>query len=278
MPENWRLLNTGFRTGAENMAIDEAIMQAVADGAAPPTIRFYGWSPPCLSLGYFQDREKAVDLEACELLGVDCVRRPTGGRAVLHEHEVTYAVIVPEAHPLMPKGVTESYRVLSQGILWGLRDLGCAAELSQGKKERDRSLSAACFDAASWYELVVEGKKLVGSAQMRQNKVILQHGSLLLRFDPAKLVYLLFGEKNFHKLSLIQGLTNTVAALEEVLGREVSFDEVVDALSMGWEETLGITLVAAELTPQERQQSAQLTMEKYSQEAWNAHRNRQAVD
>ena len=272
MPGIWRLVNTGYRSGAENMAIDEAILLSIAQGEAPPTIRFYGWSPACLSIGYSQDWVQAVNEEACAELGVDCVRRPTGGRAVLHEHEVTYAVVVPEGHRLLPKGVTESYRVLSQGILRGLQSLGVPAQMASGHNQRKKQGTAACFDATSWYELVVDGRKLVGSAQMRRGGVILQHGSILVRFDPRKLLYVLYGKQHSGKANLVQGLAATAVSLGEVLERQVGFTEVANALSAGWEETLAISLVALELTKAERQLAAQLVQEKYGCEEWNVTR------
>lgn len=275
MSKEWRLLNTGVRTGAENMAIDEVLLNQVAQGQSPPIIRFYGWSPPCISLGHFQDRGRAVSLEACRELGVDCVRRPTGGRAVLHEHEVTYALILPEHYYLLPGGVTDSYRVLSQGILQGLRLLGVPAEMVPGQRNKPAISSAACFDATSSYEIAVAGRKLVGSAQLRKYGVVLQHGSILLRFDANRLVYLLTGRAN---PQLAQALQNSVADLHTILGREVSFAEVVAALSRGWQETLKISLISSKLSNTERRLANDLAVNKYSSEDWNAHRARRAVD
>lgn len=274
MVGQWRLLNTGYRTGAQNMAIDEALLRQVAAGRSQPVVRFYGWSPPCVSLGYFQDTRKAVNLEACLELGVDYVRRPTGGRAVLHEHEVTYSLVVPGEH--LPKGVTESYRFLSEGILRGLQDLGVPAKMVPGKKGSGPA-SAACFDAASWYEIAVDGRKLVGSAQVRQEGVVLQHGSILLRFDPERLAYLLSGDQAAAS-RLIQLLTESVADLEGVLGRRVEFSEVAAALSVGWEKTLGITLVPSVLTAEEEKLAQVLIQEKYGREEWNANRVKRRVD
>ncbi len=276
MSNEWRLLNTGFRTGAENMAIDEMLLNQVATGHSLPIIRFYGWSPPCISLGHFQDRGRSVSLEACRELGVDCVRRPTGGRAVLHDHEVTYALILPENHRLLSSGgVTDSYRVLSQGILQGLRDLGVPAEMVPGRRKKSTPASAACFDATSSYEIVVAGRKLVGSAQLRQHGVILQHGSILLRFDAARLVYLLSGQQH---PELAETLQASVADLHTTLGRNVCFDEVVDALSFGWEHTFEISLISSKLSSSERRLANDLVLSKYSSEDWNAHRVRRAVD
>ncbi|MEW5933385.1 MAG: biotin/lipoate A/B protein ligase family protein, partial [Bacillota bacterium] len=126
----WRLIRDGYHDGATNMAVDEAIMLAHARGEVPPTLRFYGWRPPALSLGYAQKAEREVDLEACRRAGVDVVRRPTGGRAVLHDREVTYSVVISTA--LFPGSVVETYRRLSAGLVEGLRLLGLQAEVQEG--------------------------------------------------------------------------------------------------------------------------------------------------
>lgn len=121
-PAEWRLLKTGFADGATNMAIDEAILLAVAEGKAPPTLRFYGWEPPCLSIGYSQSMGE-VDVDRCRKAGIGLVRRPTGGRAILHADELTYSVVAPQTEPRVAGGVIESYRRLSLGLVAGLRAL-----------------------------------------------------------------------------------------------------------------------------------------------------------
>lgn len=126
-----------------------------------------------MSIGYFQKAEKEINLEAVKQYGLGFVRRPTGGRGVLHDKELTYSVIVSEEHPNMPKTVTEAYRVISEGILQGFRNLGLEAYFAIPRTEEEKAglknpRSAVCFDAPSWYELVVEGRKVAGSAQTRQ--------------------------------------------------------------------------------------------------------------
>ena len=146
----WRLLRTGKRSGAENMAIDEAILIAGGEGKVPPTIRFYGWEPPTLSIGYFQRAAREVDLERLRERGVGLVRRPTGGRAVLHDKELTYSVIAPENLPGMPSSVIQSYRLISTGLLEGFRRLGLSAEMVSLEEPAARNGSpdsAACFDS-----------------------------------------------------------------------------------------------------------------------------------
>src|SRR5690606_13384686 len=131
----WGLIRSGHLTGAMNMAVDEAILRSGARGGTP-TLRFYGWGPPAISIGYFQNAEREVDSAACKSVGVDVVRRPTGGRAVLHDVEVTYSLILPEENDVVPKGITESYRTISEGIVRGLISLGLDAKMVSLKRKR----------------------------------------------------------------------------------------------------------------------------------------------
>ncbi len=272
----WRILDTGFGDAAANMAIDEAIMLAHAAGEAPPTLRFYGWSPPAVSLGYFQRAESELDLDACEKLGVAVVRRLTGGRAVLHEAELTYSLVVREDAPNVPETITASYRYFSGGIMAGLAQLGIVAQLSlprsayaQEKRKQPHS-SAACFDAPSHYEIMHEGRKLVGSAQVRRNGVLLQHGSVLLRFSPEKLAAVLKAPSDDARGRLVRTLSGCVTSVEAVLGREAAWEEVRDAMAGAFGPALGITLQAAGLSEAEWEMSRQLVQEKYGREQWTA--------
>ena len=167
------------------MAIDEAIAVAHGRGEVPPTLRFYGWNPPAVSIGYFQSMLEEVDLDAVRAGGYGYVRRPTGGRLIFHHMELTYSVVIREE--LLPGGVVETYREISQGLLAGMAELGAPAELSGGDRDPRRAdpdgFHTACFDTASAYELQIGGRKVAGSAQTRRDGVILQHGSILLDID-----------------------------------------------------------------------------------------------
>lgn len=193
MTNEWYFVNSGPCDPAYNMALDEALLHWHSEGLIPPVIRFYEWNPATLSVGYFQKAKRDLNFDQIHKLGLGFVRRPTGGRAVLHEHELTYSIIVSEQYPNMPKTVTEAYRVLSEGLLKGFQNLGLDAYFSvpETAEEKDalaKPKSAVCFDAPSWYELVVEGKKVAGSAQTRQEGVILQHGAILIDLDQEKLL------------------------------------------------------------------------------------------
>src|SRR5216684_7091332 len=176
----WRLLTDPPATGAWNMAVDEALLDGVAAGIAPPTLRFYQWAPPCLSLGYFQPFD-VVDVAGCAALGVDVVRRPTGGRAILHDRELTYSMALPASVLGHDGGVLPSYYRLSLALQDGLQRLGVGSTLAPESAGGGSPVHGpVCFDRPSAYEILLQGRKLVGSAQMRRGGGILQHGSILI--------------------------------------------------------------------------------------------------
>jgi len=281
--EAWRVITDVARPGALNMALDEALLTAHATGDLPPTLRLYAWDPPCMSLGYFQRATAEVDLAACAAAGVDVVRRPTGGRAVLHEHELTYSIVVRQA--LLPGGVLDTYQVLSQGLLAGLRYLGIKGEQVRPRGRRvgsahpgalapkdEDGLHAACFDAPSWYETVVKGRKIIGSAQTRRDGVILQHGSLLLAFDAARLTGLL-RVRHAEQRSAIQALlTAKATSVAEVIGRAVRFEEAARAITCGMAAALRLTMFQAGYADEEIKLAKQLYQDKYATEQWTLRR------
>ncbi|EMT47179.1 lipoate--protein ligase family protein [Anoxybacillus flavithermus] len=272
--EVWRFIDSGNCSPAFNMALDEALLEWHSEGKIPPTIRFYGWNPPTLSIGYFQKVEKEIDMKAVKTYGLGFVRRPTGGRGVLHDRELTYSVIVSEAHPAMPQTVTEAYRVISQGILEGFRFLGLDAYFAVPKTEEEKAdlknpRSAVCFDAPSWYELVVEGRKVAGSAQTRQKGVILQHGSILLDLDEEMLFRLFKYPNERVKERLRQNFKHKAVAINELTGRNVTIDEAKEAFFKGFEKGLNIQLERYELTDDELSYVQQLARNKYETDEWN---------
>lgn len=269
----WRFIPYEVNTAAANMAIDEAILQLHREGKVPPTIRFYGWAKPTLSIGYFQKAKKEIDVLKLQEKGLDFVRRMTGGRAVLHDHELTYSVIVSEDYPLMPATVSESYRVISQGLLAGFKRLGLDAFLAFPKtKGQTGETSSACFDSPSDYELVVGGKKVAGSAQTRQRGVILQHGSILLDLDVDALFDVLRFPSERAKQRLKQGFVDKAVAIRQLTERTVTLEECKQAFYEGFQEGLGIQLVPGELTEQEQKRAQQLTQTKYGHDEWNYYR------
>ncbi len=247
----WRLINTGFKDGATNMAIDEAIMQAVAEEKAPPTLRFYGWDPPCVSVGYAQSLRGEIDLEACRRRGYTWVRRPTGGRAILHIDELTYSVVARQGEARVSGDIITSYRRLSTGLVEGLRSL--ISVVSQAGLVESTGLtekSAACFDVPSHYEVTAYGRKLVGSAQVRRMGVVLQHGALPLKGDATRLVDVLaLPEPDRNKLR--SKLRERAIALDEAVGRVIPFDEAAEALAKGFAKALNLDLKPEVLSPHE---------------------------
>ncbi|MGN7387813.1 lipoate--protein ligase family protein [Sporosarcina sp. SAFN-015] len=269
----WSFLNSGKCSPSYNMALDEALLEWHSRGEIGPVLRFYEWEPATLSIGYFQRVEKEIDLDAVKKNGLGFVRRPTGGRGVLHEHELTYSVIVTEEYPGMPETVTEAYRVISGGLLEGFRNLGLHAEFSlPATKEQNDNLrrpkSAVCFDAPSWYELVVEGKKVAGSAQTRQKGVILQHGAILLSLEEDKLVSLFKFDSEESRERMRQSLPEKAVAIDRLTDRDISMEECVKAFAKGFETALDIVLMPMELTEEQQLFVKEIEEKKYANKDW----------
>ena len=279
----WRLLTGREHSGALNMAIDEALLESVIAGG-PPVLRFYAWQPATLSLGTNQPAGE-VDAEECERRGFSLVRRLTGGRAVLHQHELTYSVVARENDPLVSGGVVESYRKISTALVAGLHILGADVELAQPSRALHRaptearrnggdadlstgSHGAVCFDAASDYELTAGGLKLVGSAQARRGGALLQHGSLLLDVDWDAWASVFSYRTEAGRERARQKLPTRMTSLAAVLGRDVSVDEVEAALIDGFAQTFKADFVSGTLSPEEQAQARTLEKEKYANRDW----------
>ncbi|MBI2875586.1 MAG: lipoate--protein ligase family protein [Candidatus Tectomicrobia bacterium] len=297
-PVAYRLILSGRLDGPTNMALDEAILLAASQALAPPTIRLYGWSPSALSLGYAQKLRAEIDLERCQAWGVDIVRRPTGGRAVLHDQELTYSLVAPEEAFPAPPSILATYREISRALIAGLAQLGIDSQLVP---EPPRTLSrpassAACFATPSAYEVAVAGKKIVGSAQKRWKGYLLQQGSILISLDRERLFALLHpdaGESSWKGRGSgvpsrpasspvgpdrsfppapFQPLGEQMTSIEEVLGRPVSFEEVTAAICRGFEEAWEIALREEALSEREGELAAELRREKYARSEWNLRR------
>jgi lipoyl(octanoyl) transferase len=272
--EIWRFIQSGSCSPSYNMALDEMILNWQSEKKFPPTVRFYQWAVPTLTVGYFQQAKKEIDMDEVKKRGFGFVRRQTGGRGVLHDNELTYSVIVPEDHPDMPKTVTEAYRVISRGILEGFKELGLDAYFSIPDSEAEREAlknprSAVCFDAPSWYEIVVEGRKIAGSAQTRQKGVILQHGSIPLTIDIDEL-YDLFIFSNEKVKERMKNMFKTKAvAMSELTDRTFTMEDLIHAFEIGFERGLNIELELYTLSDEEEQAVWKLAKEKYETDEWN---------
>lgn len=233
MKNKWNFLDTGPNLGAYNMAVDEELLARAQAGDRIPVLRFYGWNPPAVSLGRFQKIDEAVNIEACRQRGIDIVRRITGGRAVLHRHELTYSVISRIDNPLFPPNVHGTYKVIAEGLLTGLMNLGISAEIVSRTSRHahlveTRAKDPACFSSPSWYEIVVNGKKIIGSAQRRLSNAFLQHGSILIDYDPAMETEVIRSK----------GGSACITSIEQEFGRTVTLDQVKHAFRRGFETVL----------------------------------------
>jgi lipoyl(octanoyl) transferase len=263
VPRRWRLLITEPTDGATNMAIDEALWRNRQAGASPPTLRFFAWAPPTVSLGYGQPLDRHVDLDTCRALGVGIVRRPTGGSAIYHdgpERELTYSVVGTAADLGIGPDLLETYRWIGAALLRGLQALGAPAELVP-ERPPDGPVPAFCFARTGVFEIEVGGRKLVGSAQRRQGDSFLQHGAVLLGVDEPRLRALF--PTTHHPLA-------TLTTLEAALGRRPSFDEVAAALATAFEREHGLDLRPGGLTAAETEHVGTLVSERYASPAWLA--------
>mgnify|MGYP000551259283 FL=1 len=272
MTEIWNFINTGSKNPYYNMAMDEALLNFVSRGEIDPVIRFYTWNPATLSIGYFQRLQKEIDIDKVKEKGYGLVRRQTGGRGVLHDKELTYSVIVPESHPNMPSTITEAYRVISEGLLEGFKLLGFDAyfAIPRSKEEREKlkqPRSAVCFDAPSWYELVVEGRKIAGSAQTRQKGVILQHGSLLQDVDVDELFDMFIFKNDRLKEKMKKAFVDKAVAINDISDRHISIEEMEKAFEEGFKKGLNIEFKPLSLTENQLAE-VKVLEEKYRSEEW----------
>ncbi|MBD3349094.1 MAG: hypothetical protein GF400_07870 [Candidatus Eisenbacteria bacterium] len=245
----WRAINTGHRAGPLNMAIDEVLLRGVASQGSPPTVRVFGWRPPTVSIGHSQDPERELDLEACRRAGIGVVRRPTGGRAVLHAGELTYSIVGSVTDATLGRTIMETYLAVSRALLSGLESLGVRAELQKvGGVSGPRPEAAAppCFASAGRYEILAGGRKLVGSAQRRLAGAVLQHGSVLLDGTHARIVEFLRIPDD-RRARVRETLERATTDVETLLGRRPRFDEVAEAMTRGFEREWRIAFVHDEL-------------------------------
>ncbi|UOQ86364.1 lipoate--protein ligase family protein [Gracilibacillus salinarum] len=272
MTETWYFIDTGKQSPAYNMAVDECLLRWHSEKLLPPIIRFYQWKPAGLSIGYFQKTTNKIDLEAVNRHNIGLVRRLTGGRAVLHDNELTYSIIVSEDHPKMPRSVKEAYLVLSKGLLNGFQELGIEADFSIPKDKRSSSQSAVCFEEPSWYELVVDNKKAAGSAQTRKNGVILQHGSIPLTVDNHQLYDLFIYRNEQVKQRAREAFQGKAISLNDAAKRTISMSEAQNAFKNGFEKGLDIQLRTFHFNEEQQQKIDTLLHEKYLQNDWNLSR------
>jgi lipoate-protein ligase A len=266
----WRLLITPPARGSWNMAVDEAVLEAAVQGESPPTLRLYAWEPACLSLGYSQPYQD-VDLSGLEDQGWDLVRRPTGGRAILHTDELTYAVIGPAIEPRLTGSVLESYRRLSEALLAALHRLGVPAEARAQPQMMGSSeeKGPVCFEVPSNYEITVGGKKLIGSAQARRKDGVLQHGSLPLFGDLGRIACALAFPTSQERAAATERIYTRATTVEKALGAVIPWDSAAQAFVRAFQEVLNLEFgQAPSLTPAESARAEELVRAKYGHPGW----------
>lgn len=260
--QGWRLIRSGYLSGAMNMALDDALLHAVAAGTSRPVLRLYRWRPATLTLGYAQTVGEGVDLAACREAGVDVVRRPTGGRAVYHDREVTYAVIAPVGG-LFGGTVTASYRVIAGVLKNSLRQFDLPVELVPGQS-RGQVGRAVCFAAPAQHELLIDGCKVAGCAQKRRGQAFLQHGSIPVDLDLGLLQRLMPAAPGENPA----GRFRSIGWLNRFASQPLRVEEVEDALIAAFAEDLGICLEPGEATPAELSAAGKLCAEWYDNRQW----------
>jgi len=268
--QRWRILPYGWLDASENMAIDEAVFRVSQSREdVLPTLRFYSWASPAVSLGYFQDVGKEVDVDACRRRHIQIVRRSTGGKAILHEKDLSYAVIARDSNPLFTKDVLGTYRVISNCIISGLALLGIEVEIAgNGRMLDEHPLKTSCFSSPSRHELLVKDRKICGSAQLRSRGAFLQHGSILMEFDPYKTCEIMMPHSEEYKRQALR-LKQGVTSISEQTDSCVDIDMLCSILAEGFKETLGIELIPGDLSPEEEELRAFFLKNKYTNMEWN---------
>ncbi|OGJ50108.1 lipoate--protein ligase [Candidatus Peregrinibacteria bacterium RIFOXYB2_FULL_32_7] len=249
---NFRLLQTGFRSAFFNMALDEVLVAEISAGKSDPCLRFYGWEPQAISIGYFQSLLSEVDEEKCKNLGIDIVRRQTGGGAVFHADEITYSIHIPMNLNIVPLRILDSYQKICDGIINGLKELNIEANF------------------APLNDIITGGQKISGNAQTRKQGIILQHGTIIKSVDVDKMFELLKVPDEKMKGKLISDIKQRVTSVDKHTNQKFSFQDVIKALIKGFAKTFPeINFINSELTEEEIAQTQKLAKEKYEKKSWN---------
>ena len=243
------------------MAVDEALAEAVGNGQSPPVVRLYGFSPPTLSLGRFQKAKGVYSARQLAEDGVTLVRRPTGGHAVLHDHELTYSVALSKAESgALPGGARkrEVYEFVARVLLAGLAELDITGHINASR--HGDLHNPDCFGSAGEYEITGKsGRKLIGSAQMTTRRAILQHGSIPLESPSRRVLRYIHVDEPLE--------SGEPTCLNEEAGRVLTFEEVRDAFARAFREDLGAS--DSDLLPAERENADRMLRDKYDTDAWN---------
>ena len=244
--------------GSWNMAVDERLF-VLAESSSRTFLRFYRWTRPTASLGYSQEVSRVIDVGFCRAHGIDIVRRMTGGKLVLHDREVTYALASADAG-IFTDTLRDSYRLISRALLKGLERMGVSARLAETSPPAYIKGTMPCFAFPARDEIEIEGRKIIGSAQKRTGPLFLQHGSIPLEKDEALLAAVSRPGESAESL----GMTS----ISEALGRPVDFDTAVGPLVQGFADFFAVGFERFALSPADREAVLLLQASKYASDAW----------
>jgi len=247
--ERWRLIPSIEECGAMQMAIDEAMLYARIKGIIPNTLRFFSWKPPAITIGYFQSLKKEVDVKKAKNLGIDVIRRYTGGGAVLHDKELTYSVVMDEKD--LPTDIIKSYQKICSCIIYGLKTMGLNAEFKPIN------------------DIVVKNKKISGNAQTRKEGIVLQHGTILIDVDVEKMFSVLKVPNEKIKDKLIKDAKERVTSINKELGKNTGIKKLEKSIAKGFEKIFKIKFYLGDLTKEEMKLTRKLYKTKYSTKEWN---------
>jgi lipoate-protein ligase A len=255
--------------GSENMAVDEAVLRETILRGGPPTLRLYQWRRPVVTIGYGQDIDSDVNRPFCLEHDIDIVRRPTGGKAVYHEADLTYAVVAAQSWPPFTTDVVTTYRVIADCLIGGLEKIGIRAGLAERRHpSRTDPLKSCCFAVPFRNELLVHGAKICGSAQLRAHDCFLQHGSILIDFDPSMTMRVL-SKNSPDEHEWIDYLNRAVTSVRRQEGRFAGEEILARCIRESFEERMEIRLRPGALTPTEESLKQELLEGKYRTERWN---------
>lgn len=260
----WRVIDSGKSDAFYNMATDEAIFSLFST-TKQPVLRFYQWRPPALSIGYFQ-KVSGIDVKRCNKKGYQLVRRPTGGRAVLHDNELTYSLV--QSTEAMPGSISDTYKEISQALVWGLKKLDFPAKLC---RRESKGSTPACFDSPARYEIEIAGKKVIGSAQTRKRGVLLQQGSIPLSVKVDELLELFKPSSMKLRDRMGEVLRENAAGLGDFDG-ELKIGDLKQAIKGGFQDWYGVKLKKSWLRKEELVLADELAEKRYSTDDWNYRR------
>lgn len=262
MTDTWRFIDTGPCSAAYNMALDEAIATAVRKDSSPPTLRLYGWNFPSVSIGYFQ-KISDINTEYCREHNIPVVRRQTGGRAIFHNHELTYSFSVKTTHGLFSKGLRDCYKEISRALNNALLKIGLLPE-TKLRRRSHHSRSALCFHTTSYGEITINNKKVIGSAQKRWPDSLLQQGSIPYSVDNDDTI-------KVFRIEDAHATENPIIGLKDIFP-DFNLDTFKKILKTSFEETFHIWLIPSAPSPEEISLAQDIETRKYVTKEWNYRR------